>query len=416
MIGHRSRLVLIALLVTASFILNGCVLPAEIIRRSLETRGAYADREIESIAPEGTAVAESTSLEATAQPATGAPTAAPEALNDAELKALYDAAEIMTIQVYEKVSPSVVFVTSRVISMDFFGGVAPSEGTGSGFVIDKEGHIVTNNHVIEGAQTIEVTLFDDTVVEAEVIGTDPPNDLAVIWVDVSPEHLYPIDMSFEGELRVGQRAIAIGNPFGLDWTLTQGVISSLGRSLQVSRDRTIYSVIQTDAAINPGNSGGPLLNSRGQVIGVNTAIRQGAENIGFAVPLATIKLVVPELIEHGYYGHPWLGVSGYSVFPELARRLNLPVERGILIARLDAGGPAARGGLRGAQREVVLGNTRLATGGDLLVAISGHAIDNTAMFREVLETKTSVGQEIEVTFYRGDQLMTTHVVIAASPG
>ncbi len=322
--------------------------------------------------------------------------------------------EAQTIDVYERTSPSVVHVTSRVITLDFFGGLTPSEGTGSGFVIDKEGHIVTNHHVIEGAESIEVTLMDETVAEAEVVGVDPLNDLAVIRVDVAAEKLHPLQLE-EGEIKVGQQAIAIGNPFGLDWTLTVGVISSLGRPLEVSEDRVIYDVIQTDAAINPGNSGGPLLSSRGRIIGVNTALQRGAENIGFAIPLSTLKRVVPELIEKGRYRHPWLGVSGYTLFPELSRRLDLPVERGLLIARVTPGSPAAEAGLRGATRRVELGNVRVLAGGDIIVRIDDVAIDSNETLREFLETRTRFGQEVEVTFYRGDEKMSRHVVLGERP-
>lgn len=324
---------------------------------------------------------------------------------------ILDAVEALTIDVYERVSPSVVHITSRVITMDFFGGLYPSEGTGSGFVIDKKGHIVTNNHVVARAETIEVTLFDETVVKGEVVGLDSYNDLAVIRVDVDPDKLHPVDVSFDGELKVGQRALAIGNPFGLDWTLTVGVISALGRPLQTSAGHIIHDVIQTDAAINPGNSGGPLLNSRGQLIGVNTAIRYDAENIGFAIPLSTVRRVVPDLVENGRYRHPWLGIRGYSLHPELARRLDLPVEKGVLIARLIRGGPAERAGLRGASREVVAGNTRILVGGDIIVEIDGFDIDSNATLREVLETQTRVGQEVEITFYRRDKVMITRAVL-----
>ena len=324
---------------------------------------------------------------------------------------VFDVAEALIIDVYERVSPSVVHITSRVIAMDFFGTAFPREGTGSGFVIDKQGHIVTNNHVVENAETIEVTLLDETIAEAEIVGVDPFNDLAVVRVDVDPSKLHPVDLSFDGELKVGQRAIAIGNPFGLDWTLTSGVVSSLGRPLQISSDRIIFDVIQTDAAINPGNSGGPLLNSRGQLIGVNAAIRAGAENIGFAVPLSTVRRVVPELIENGRYPHPWMGVMGYRVFPELAGRLGLPTDSGVLIAQVVQGGPAAQGGLRGGSREVVLGNTQLLVGGDIIVEIDSAPIDGNAALREFLETRTRVGQEVVVRFYRGDQARTTRVIL-----
>lgn len=318
--------------------------------------------------------------------------------------------EVQTIDVYERASLSVAHITSRVITLDFFGGLTPSEGTGSGFVIDKKGHIVTNYHVIEAAKSVEVTLLDETVAEGEVVGVDPLNDLAVIRVDVTAEKLHPLKME-EGEIKVGQQAIAIGNPFGLDWTLTVGVVSSLGRPLRVSEDRVIYDVIQTDAAINPGNSGGPLLSSRGRVIGVNTALRRGAENIGFAIPLETVKRVVPELIEKGRYRHPWLGVSGYALSPELSRRLDLPVERGLLIARVTPDSPAAEAGLRGATHWVELGNTRVLAGGDIIVQIDGVAIDSKETLREFLETQTRFGQEVKVAFYRGDEKTSTHVVL-----
>lgn len=345
----------------------------------------------------------------TATPSGGAITAT---LSDDQI---LDIAEAMTIRVYEKVSPSVVHITSKVINMDFFGGLYPSEGTGSGFIIDKQGHIVTNHHVIEDAETIEVTLLDGTVAEARVIGTDPLNDLAVIQVDVDPAKLQPVDMSYEGDLKVGQRAIAIGNPFGLDWTLTSGVISSIGRPLQVSSERIIFDVIQTDAAINPGNSGGPLLNSRGQLIGVNAAIRSGAENIGFAIPLGTLRRVVPELIANGRYPHPWLGVAGYSLGPELAKNLNLPVEKGVLVARVYNNSPAVRAGLQGASREAIIGNRRLLVGGDIIVELDGQTIDSNITLTQVLETRTRVGDEVEIKFYRGNKLMSARVKLAVTP-
>jgi S1-C subfamily serine protease len=335
-------------------------------------------------------------------------TATPDANPD---QALLDASEALIIHVYEKASPSVVHITSRVTQMDFFGDLYPSEGTGSGFVLDKQGHIVTNNHVVEGAESVEVTLFDKTIVPAEIVGLDPLNDLAVIQIKVDDAKLHPVDMSFNGELKVGQWAIAIGNPFGLDWTLTQGVVSALGRPLQLSDSREIWDVIQTDAAINPGNSGGPLLNSRGQLIGVNSAMRQGAQNIGFSIPLNTVQRVVPELIQNGRYRHPWLAFNGYSLTPELSRRLNLPVDSGILIARIAQSGSAARAGLRGGSRQVVLGNSQLIIGGDVLVAINGTSIDSNATMRKFLETQTHVGQEVELGFYRGDKLMTARATL-----
>jgi S1-C subfamily serine protease len=326
-------------------------------------------------------------------------------------EALLDAVDAVNIRVYEEVSPSVVHITSRVVTRDLWGGWRPSEGTGSGFVIDKEGHIVTNYHVIERAGIVEVTLLDATVAAAQVVGVDALSDLAVLRVDVDPDALHPVTMSASDEIRVGQRAIAIGNPFGLDWTMTIGVVSSVGRPLQLSDSRILYDVVQTDAAINPGNSGGPLLNARGELIGVNTAIRQGADNIAFAIPLSTVQRVVPELIANGRYPRPWLAISGYSVSPELAERLALPVERGILLVRVLPGGPAEQAGLRGAQHEVIIGNSRLWAGGDLLVAIDGAPIADNAALHEFLETKVRVGQEVELTVYRDGQEITTRTIL-----
>jgi S1-C subfamily serine protease len=331
-------------------------------------------------------------------------------VTDQQVEQAYDEAERLTIAVYEQVSPSVVYITSRMVTMGYFGAY-PSEGSGSGFIIDQQGHIVTNNHVIDGADSIEVQLFDSTVASAEVVGVDPQNDLAVIKVDVLADKLQPVDMSFDGELRVGQRAIAIGNPFGLSWTLTSGVISSLGRPLQESNGETIFNVIQTDAAINPGNSGGPLLNSRGQLIGVNTAIQSGADNIGFAVPLSTVKRIVPALIENGRYPHPSLGAAGYTVFPEFAARFDLPAERGLLIVRVSANGTAERAGLRGASREVYLGRTPIYLGGDLIVGLDDFEIDSNETLLRVLETEMQVGDQVTITFYRdGRQLQTSAVL------
>jgi len=329
--------------------------------------------------------------------------------------ALVEAADRLVSELYARVSPSVVHITSRVITLDFFWGPLPSEGTGSGFVIDKEGHIVTNYHVVENAESIEVILSDQTQVPAQLVGIDPPNDLAVLRITVAPEKLVPVPLGDGATLRVGQRAIAIGNPFGLDRTLTVGVISALGRPLQKDDNTVIYNVIQTDAAINPGNSGGPLLNVRGEVIGVNTAIRQNAEGIGFAVSVDTVRRVVPELIQYGRYAHPWLGVLGYSITPELARALGLPVERGVLVARLYRNSPADRAGIRGAVRQIVVGNQRLLVGGDILVAIDGVPIRDWNSLQEYLEESTRVGQTVTLSVLRNGQSLQLSATLTEQP-
>lgn len=337
------------------------------------------------------------------------PTPLPESASTAQ-----DIEEQLIINIYERVSPAVVHITSQVITLDFFWGPVPQEGTGSGFILDREGHIVTNNHVIEGAERIDVTLADGTVVPAQVVGADPYNDLAVIRIDAPAELLTPVELGSSADLRVGQRAIAIGNPFGLDRTLTTGVISSLGRIIE-SEGRPLGELIQTDAAINPGNSGGPLLDSRGRVIGVNTAIRSGAENIGFAVPVDTVKRVVPQLIATGRYEHPWLGILAYAITPGLAQALDLPVEQGLLIAQIYRDSPAHKAGLRGGTRQVRVGNYRVMIGGDIITAINGVAVDSMDSLIVYLESKTAVGDTVELSVIREGQPLTVRVELAARP-
>ncbi|MFW6097781.1 MAG: S1C family serine protease [Chloroflexota bacterium] len=338
------------------------------------------------------------------------PARAPE-----EVLGAVDVEEELIANVYERVGPAVVHITSRVTTLNFFFGPVPSEGTGSGFILDQEGHIVTNYHVIEGADSIMVTLPDESTAAAEVVGVDPPNDLALLRIDVPAEQLTPVELGSSADLRVGQRAIAIGNPFGLDRTLTMGVISALGRPLQTSGDNFIYNVVQTDAAINPGNSGGPLLDSRGRVIGVNTAIREGAEGIGFAVPVDTVKRIVPALIEQGYYPHPWLGFLGYDITPALADALELPVERGILVAQLYRGGPAAEAGVRGAQQEVVVGNRRLLAGGDVVVGIDDRSVADWEDLSEYLELHTQVGDEVMLHLLRDGEDLSLTLTVGEQP-
>jgi S1-C subfamily serine protease len=329
-----------------------------------------------------------------------------------------DVEEQLVINVYARVSPAVVHITSRVIVRDFFWGAVPQEGTGSGFIIDKDGHVITNNHVVEGADRIVVTLSDETSVEADVVGTDPANDLAVLKITVPSDRLHPVQLGSSAALRVGQRAIAIGNPFGLDRTLTTGVISSLGRPLEVSDQRTVYDVIQTDAAINPGNSGGPLLDSQGEVIGVNTAIYSptgGSVGVGFAIPVDTVRRVVASIIEKGYYPHPWLGITGLSVVPELAEALELPVERGVLIVEVTRGRPAAQAGVRGPDREVRLGNYVIPVGGDILTAIDGNKVREMEDLVKYLETETEVGQVVTLSLVRDGRELTIQVELGERP-
>jgi S1-C subfamily serine protease len=326
-----------------------------------------------------------------------------------------DIEEQLVTNLYERVGPSVVHITAQVITVNFFFGPLPNEGTGSGFVYDDQGHIVTNYHVIEGAESIEVKFSDEFEVPARVVGIDPPNDLAVLALETLPEDLQPLTLGSSSALRVGQRTIAIGNPFGLDRTLTTGVVSALGRPLRTEDEDLIFDVIQTDAAINPGNSGGPLLNSRGEVIGINTAIREDAQGIGFAVPVNTVKRIVPVLIADGTYPHPWTGLLGYSIEADLARRLRLPVDKGILVAQLYRDGPAALAGIRGAAQEVIVGNRRYLIGGDIITAVNGQPVTGWDSLSQYLELNTAVGDIVTLSLIRQGQTLEVELTLMPQP-
>ncbi len=313
------------------------------------------------------------------------------------------AAEEVIIRVYREVSPAVVNITSTALVYDFFFNVVPQRGSGSGFIIDEKGYIITNNHVVEDARRLEVTLASGKKVPARLIGRDPLHDLAVIKIDVPDEKLHIVRLGDSDLLRVGQMAIAIGNPFGLDRTVTSGVVSSLGRTLGDDKGRVIRGVIQTAAAINPGNSGGPLLNSRGEVIGINTAIFSpsgGSVGIGFAIPVNKAKRIVPELIAKGRVSHAWLGISGLTVTPEISQVLKLPVQHGVLVVRVVRGSPAAQAGIREGRRQIRVGNTILRIGGDLIVAIDGRKVEGMNGLIAYLEDHTRVGQVVGIEYLR----------------
>jgi S1-C subfamily serine protease len=329
-----------------------------------------------------------------------------------------DFAERRIIDVYERVSPSVVNINTQVLVQDFYG-VVPEEGSGSGFVLDTEGHILTNYHVVEGAQQIDVSFSDQRVLPAQVVGLDPRNDLAVLRVQAEPVTLSPVTLGTSSGLRVGQWAIAIGNPFGqFERTLTTGVISAVNRTLE-GDERTITGVIQTDAAINRGNSGGPLLDSSGRVIGINTAIFSPTGSnagVGFAVPVDTIRRVLPDLLELGYYRHPWLGLqSAYSLSPGLAEVLQLPVSQGILVVQVASGGPLEQAGVRGAQSQVLIGNRRAFVGGDLLLQINGRPVTSVDDLESQIETTFRVGDAVTLRLLRDGQQYDATVTLAEEP-
>jgi 2-alkenal reductase len=284
-------------------------------------------------------------------------------------------------------------------------------------VLDTNGHIVTNNHVIEGADQILVRFADETVVEAELVGADVDSDLAVIRVDVPADLLREVRLGDSSTLRVGQRAIAVGNPFGLEQTMTTGIISALGRVVRQEGGFSLPFLIQTDAAINPGNSGGPLLNSRGEVIGVNTFIfsRSGSSSgVGFAVPVNTVKRVVPALIATGRYADPWLGISGVSITPTVAEALALPVEQGILLQEVVPEGPADRAGLRGNDQQVEFEGALLPTGGDIVVAIDGLEVRDMDDLIIYL-ARTTVGQTVTLDIIRDGERQSLDLILGERP-
>jgi len=322
-----------------------------------------------------------------------------------------DAEEQTNIEVYKKAMPSVVNITSTAVAFDFFYGPYPQEGQGSGFIIDKDGHILTNYHVIANAREVEVTLSNKKKYKASVIGRDRSHDLAVI--QIKAPGLIPATLGDSKALIVGQNVYAIGNPFGLSGTMTRGIISSM-RPIQTPEGAEIDEAIQTDAAINPGNSGGPLLNSHGEVIGINSLIATGGSNqsagIGFAIPINTAKEVINDLITLGRVRRPSLGISTIPVGPELAQELGLPADYGVLIVRVAPGGSADRAGLKGGNQRAYIGNVQVMLGGDLIVAIDGEEIADQQDLMGVL-SKHKAGDTVTVTVFRNKRKMDVKVTM-----
>jgi S1-C subfamily serine protease len=315
-----------------------------------------------------------------------------------------DGEEQNNISVYRKNIPSVVNVTSRSMTFDFFYGLVPQEGQGSGFIIDKEGHILTNYHVIADARQVKVTLHNRKTYTATVVGTDPSHDLAVIQIK-APE-LVPAILGDSKNLQVGQKVYAIGNPFGLSGTMTRGIVSSI-RPVREPNGAMIDEAIQTDAAINPGNSGGPLMNWHGEVIGINTMILSSVNQnagIGFAIPINTAKAVLNDLVTLGRVRRPALGVRTIPIGPELAEEMGLPVDYGLLIVQVISGGSADQAGLRGGTERAYLGNTPITLGGDLIVAIDGEKVQDEDDLAQIMNNHRA-GDAVKVTIYRNKKKM-----------
>jgi S1-C subfamily serine protease len=332
-------------------------------------------------------------------------------LAEADAQPAYDAEEQNNIAVYKKALPSVVNITSTSLAFDFFYGPVPQEGQGSGFIIDKQGHILTNNHVIANAQHVEVTLSDQHKYKAEVVGVDKSHDLALLLINAP--NLTPATFSDSSGLTVGQKVYAIGNPFGLSGTMTRGIISSI-RSINGAEGNPIDNAIQTDAAINPGNSGGPLLNSRGDVIGITTMIASnGADQssgVGFAIPINTAKAMIDDFAKYGRVRRPTLDVVTLPIGPDLAEQLGLPSDSGVLIQRTLPGGAAERAGLRGGNQKAYLGNIPVNLGGDLIIAMDGREIVTPQDISNVMNSHHS-GDTVKVTIYRGRVRMDVNVTL-----
>ena len=328
-------------------------------------------------------------------------------LTEADAAPAYDAEEQNNIAVYKRVLPSVVNITSTALVYNFFFQEVPQQGQGSGFILDKNGHILTNFHVIEGANRgISVQLSNKRRYPAKVVGSDKIHDLALLQID-APD-LQPVTLADSSGLNVGQKVYAIGNPFGLNGTMTRGIISSI-RSIHNQDGAPIEDAIQTDAAINPGNSGGPLLNSHGEVIGINTLIASnGAEQssgIGFAIPINTAKAVLSDLARYGQVKRPSLGVSTFAIGPDLAEQMGLPADYGLLIQKVVPGGAAERAGLRGGREQAYVGNTAILLGGDLIVAINGQQVADQQDVSIIMD-KLHAGDVVSVTIVRDRRQMT----------
>jgi S1-C subfamily serine protease len=320
------------------------------------------------------------------------------------------------IEIYKLARPATANITSIVYREDFFFQVYPQEGTGSGFVVKPDGLILTNNHVVTGTQQLTVTLAGDKKqYKARVLGTDPRNDLALVKIQADRQLPF-LKLGDSDGLQVGQKVLAIGNPFGLGGTLTTGIVSFLGRTLQPQEGHRLEDMIQTDAAINPGNSGGPLLDSHGAVIGINTAIygQQGNIGIGFALPINRAKAMLDEFQAKGHVTRPYVGIQTYYISGDVADELGLPNEGGLLIQRVEGGSPAAEAGLRGPTRRAIVGAYPIGIGGDFIIAIGGQPVESNDSLQRILSRKR-VGDALDLTVYRNGRTQRVEVKVGDAP-
>ena len=321
-------------------------------------------------------------------------------------------------QIYETAGPGVVQVTSTsVVAQDPFFGTQEARSLGSGFVIDKAGHILTNYHVVQDARKVEVNFSGDDRVPAKVVGSDPSTDVAVLKIDAQARALTPLPLGNSDVVRVGDAVVAIGNPFGLERTVTAGIVSALQRQIQAPNGFTIDKAIQTDAPINHGNSGGQLLDTRGEVIGINSQIESdtgGNVGIGFAVPVDTVKEVVSQILRTGKVEHAYMGVEMQAIDQNLYETFRLPVSKGVLITAVRPGSPAARAGLKGGRQQVVVDGVSYALGGDIVTNADGKQITNPDDLRAIVMAKEP-GDTVTLQLHRGDETKTVSVTLGRQP-
>jgi S1-C subfamily serine protease len=333
-------------------------------------------------------------------------------------------------QIYKADGGGVAFIESQIPATEsqafspFGAPESESEGggtaTGSGFVIDGEGHILTNNHVVEGAEKIEVKLgASDKNYTAEVVGADPATDIALLKVDAPADQLHPLTLGSSTEMEVGDPVVAIGNPFGLDRTVTSGIVSALQRQIQAPNGFSISNVIQTDAAINPGNSGGPLINGDGEVIGINSQIETGGGGngnvgIGFAIPIDTVRAEIHQLETKGEVDHAFLGISGGTITPALAKALNLPVDEGVIVQTVVKGGPADKAGIEGGNTAATIEGAEVRLGGDIITEVDGKKVSGMDEVVEIVN-RAKPGESLDLTILRGGQTKTATVTLGDRP-
>jgi putative serine protease PepD len=316
------------------------------------------------------------------------------------------------VNVVKKTMPAVVNISTVTLVEDFFFGVYPQSGIGSGFIIDPKGYILTNYHVVEGARKIDVTLSEGKKYTGKIVGYDKRSDLAVIKIDA--ENLPYLPLGDSDKLEPGQFAIAIGNPYGLNRTVTLGIVSALNRTIIEPNGVRLENLIQTDAAINPGNSGGPLINIKGEVIGINTAIKSDAQGIGFAIPINKAKEIANKLIKEGKITYPWIGIRGYAITSDMLDYIKFPVNKGVVIAEVVPGSPADKAGLKGGNRVIYVDGTQIIVGGDIITKIDGKSVESMEDLRSEIQ-KRKVGDTVEITYIRNGKEYNVKIKLEAMP-